>query len=190
MDNTAQPEPGAAPGRPPRAPFAVRLTLALWGAAELALFFFVVYLLGFGWAVLLLLGTSFAGAMALGSFGRRSMESMRKQFAAAQAGADPRTVKPDENLPDGTAVAGAVLLLIPGFVTDLFGLALIVPGTRHLLRPLVNRFAKTSNLGKKYNARGEVVIDGEVVSETESPVRDDTGTVIEGEIEGPPRDER
>lgn len=49
--------------------------------------------------------------------------------------------------------AGGLLLLTPGFVTDLFGLSLVMPGTRHLLmfwvKRLIEKAMKNGNLNFK-----------------------------------------
>ncbi len=50
---------------------------------------------------------------------------------------------PAESLLDGAMVlAGGLLLLTPGFCTDLFGFFLLVPGTRRVLKKLLRGYLK------------------------------------------------
>jgi UPF0716 protein FxsA len=49
---------------------------------------------------------------------------------------------PGREVADGLMIAvGGTLLLTPGFVTDIFGLALLIPPSRAVLRGLLRRFA-------------------------------------------------
>jgi UPF0716 protein FxsA len=49
---------------------------------------------------------------------------------------------PGREVADGLMIAvGGTLLLTPGFVTDIFGLALLIPPSRAVLRDLLRRFA-------------------------------------------------
>jgi UPF0716 protein FxsA len=49
---------------------------------------------------------------------------------------------PGREVADGLMIAvGGTLLLTPGFVTDIFGLALLIPPSRAVLRRLLRRFA-------------------------------------------------
>ena len=50
-----------------------------------------------------------------------------------------RTVPTDELIEGGLVFAGGVLLLVPGFVTDAFGLLLLFPLTRHMTRRILRR---------------------------------------------------
>jgi fxsA cytoplasmic membrane protein len=60
-------------------------------------------------------------------------------------------------------MAGGLLLIMPGFVSDIIGLLLLIPPSRHLVR---------STLGKLFgraighSSEQPVVIEGEVVQET------------------------
>ncbi|WP_025274597.1 FxsA family protein [Haloglycomyces albus] len=176
--------------QPQRAPFAIRAVIAGWVIAEFLAFFVLVVSIGPGWSVLALLGTSVIGAVVLGSLGRRSMEAMREEFRAAQKAEGRQAPVHMGPLPNGSAVAGALLLLLPGFVTDLVGLALILPPTRGLFKPLVKRFTPkqpTPSAGTE----NDDVIDGEVISEHDgstAPKDPEERHVIEGDIEPPDDD--
>ncbi|MEL4356790.1 MULTISPECIES: FxsA family protein [unclassified Luteococcus] len=78
---------------------------------------------------------------------------------------------PAAELTDAALVlVGGVLLLLPGFVTDLFGLVFLLPLTRPLARNLVGIFAARQanragvNLDLlKARGRPDMTIDGEVI---------------------------
>ena len=62
----------------------------------------------------------------------------------------------------GASIAlAAALLIIPGFITDTFGLILLIPITRKIL---LKTFYKTSNVESHYK---DNVLDGEVVDEND-----------------------
>jgi len=108
---------------------------------------------------LLILGSLLGGAL-LRREGRRTLQALR-------ASQSTRT-SPATELADGALLGvGAFLLLIPGFVSDLFGVLLILPPTRALLRPVVKASVARrvhvvgSGLWAR-SGRGQV-IDGEVI---------------------------
>jgi UPF0716 protein FxsA len=80
--------------------------------------------------VLLLLLVSVAGAWLMKREGRRVWRSLREALDAGRM--------PNRELLDGVLVlAGGALLLLPGFVSDVVGLLLVLPFTRPLARGLV-----------------------------------------------------
>jgi len=56
-----------------------------------------------------------------------------------QAQLENRTVPTDELIEAGLVFAGGVLLVVPGFVTDAFGMLLLFPLTRHMARRILRR---------------------------------------------------
>lgn len=106
-----------------RRPGALTLALALWILVEFLAFWIVVERVGLGGAFLIGVGATLAGAVVLRQVGRGAIDGLRR---AAQGGA------PQEGaLLDGVlAAAGGVLLVLPGFVSDLVGLALAAPSLR------------------------------------------------------------
>ncbi|MBI4366457.1 MAG: FxsA family protein [Deltaproteobacteria bacterium] len=97
------------------------LTLPL---AELAVFVAVAVGIGFAWAFLLVLATSFAGALVLrhagGSHISRIRVAMREgSFTSLQADGS-----------GGLILLAGILLLIPGFITDVLGLLLLIAPLR------------------------------------------------------------
>lgn len=106
-----------------RRPGALTLALALWLVLEFVAFWIVVDRIGLAGACLVGLVATLAGVVILRHVGRGAIDGLRK---AAQGGA------PQEGaLLDGVlAAAGGALLILPGFVSDLVGLALAAPSLR------------------------------------------------------------
>ena len=120
--------------------------------------------IGFGWTLVVLL----AGAV-LGIWLARR-EGLRVARALAEAARDRRVAHVETT--DGMLVAaGGLLLLVPGLVTDVAGLLLLLPPSRALVRRRLVRAAERGAPGLR-TARirtegpvidGEVVVDGGVV---------------------------
>lgn len=94
---------------------------------------------------------------------------------------------PAGELADAALVlVGGVLLMLPGFVTDIIGFFFLLPFTRPLARRLlaflVARRMTQLGLGGVYVRRDETVIEGETVPDPPSP----GPVVIAGEIEEGP----
>ncbi len=141
------------PQAPKRAPFALRLALAVWVVSEAAAFFGLAYLIGFGYTLLIFIGTSFLGVALVQYVGAKSFRAARDYL---NSGGDP-----SRELPNGYALAGAFCLIIPGFVTDLAGLLLLFPPTRFIFRGLGRWIAARTPVMRF----GGNVIDGEVIDE-------------------------
>lgn len=152
---------------------------------ELAAVAVLVATIGFGWTILLLSGALVVGLAVAGSQARR-------QLIRLWSGAPirPRAVT------DGAWVAlGTLLVVVPGPVTTVLGLLLLLPATRAAVGPAVTALA-VSGLGRRtplvsaataahwYGARGGTArrspggdfIDGEVISVSDvSDVSDVSG---------------
>lgn len=150
------------PAAPKRAPFAFRLALATWVIAEAAAFIGLAYLIGVIPTILIAVGTTVLGVALVTNAGKKSFRSARDYL---NSGGDP-----SRELPNGYAIAGALCLIIPGFVTDLIGLLLLFPPTRLLFRGL-GRWIAASAPVMRFG--GGDVIDGEVIDERSA---DDTRT--------------
>lgn len=125
----------------------------------------------------LLVAISLAGAWLVRREGRRAWRSLREAMSTGQL--------PDKDLADTPFVmAGGVLLLIPGFLTDIVGLLLVLPFTRPLARRIGHAyFARRARRMGDIPA-GAAVYQGTVIhDEGPSPAPDD-GPVIRGEIVG------
>ncbi len=144
------------------------LIVVLYVVAELAAVIWVGSAIGvLATLGLLILGSVLGGAL-LRHEGRRTMQALR-------ASQGTRT-SPATELADGALLGvGAFLLLIPGFVSDLLGMLLILPPTRALLRPVVKASAarRVQVVGSTLwtrSGRGQV-IDGEVIDAKPSSPR-------------------
>ena len=129
--------------------------------------------IGLGWTLLVLLAGSVLGLW----LARR--EGVRAAQALAEAVGNRRV--PTAELTDGMLVAaGGVLLFVPGLVTDVAGLLLLVPPVRALVRNRLVRAAEERApelRTARIRAQGPVV-DGEVVPDGSQPER----LVIEGSV--------
>ena len=116
--------------------FAV-LTLLLVAVvvAEIAVFALAARFIGVLWTLLLVAVTSLAGAVALRRVGVRAWRRFRAAVAAGRA--------PGVEATDGVlGLTGAVLLLVPGLLTDVVGALLVLPPTRRLARLGAQRVAE------------------------------------------------
>lgn len=113
----------------------VPLALAVTAVVEIAVFVLVGHSVGFGRAILLVAATSLLGVLLLRREGVRAWQGFR---AAADAGRPP-----GERVTDGlVGLAAGLLLAVPGFVTGVAGLLLMLPPVRRLARHRVQRAAE------------------------------------------------
>ncbi|PNU19563.1 membrane protein FxsA [Geothermobacter hydrogeniphilus] len=90
-------------------------------------------LIGVGPTIALILLTGIAGAWLARSQGLELVQRIQSELAAGRM--------PTEELIDGAMVlVGGVVLLTPGFWTDLCGFICLVPGTRNLVKKLLRRW--------------------------------------------------
>jgi len=134
------------------------VVLLLYLIVEVVAVWAVASAVGALWTILLLL----AGAMVGSWLARREGgKAMRAVIAAAQSGRSGH-----QEITDGMLVAlGGVLIFLPGFVTDLLGVAAMVPPTRTMLRRAWLRRLERTRGARGYRRR-VVVVDGQVVDET------------------------
>jgi UPF0716 protein FxsA len=101
--------------------------LVIWPIAELFVMVQVAMWIGFFWMLLLLFASTVAGILILRHRGRVHWQRFRGAIDERRA--------PAREAFDGTMITlGAVLLIIPGFITSLLGLFLLFPPTRYLVR--------------------------------------------------------
>jgi UPF0716 protein FxsA len=100
------------------------IALLLLPAAEIGIVILVALLIGWLWTIILFLATSAAGVILLRRSGRSDLDRARAAFAKDGF----RAVHLE--MPGFAPIVGGILLVFPGFITDLLGLALLVPRFR------------------------------------------------------------
>jgi UPF0716 protein FxsA len=105
----------------------ILLLLIVWAAAEIFVLIKVAEAIGVVYAILLLVLSWPVGTWALRSQGRAAW---RRLSAAVAAGRSPGR----EVLDGALVLIGGLLLIIPGFISDVVGLLALLPPTRALLR--------------------------------------------------------
>lgn len=101
--------------------------LVIWPIAELFVMVQVAIWVGFFWMLILLFLSAIAGILILRHRGKVHWQRFR--------GAVDERRPPAREAFDGTMITlGAVLLIIPGFITSALGLLLLFPPTRYLVR--------------------------------------------------------
>jgi len=93
-------------------------------AAEIALFLILAALIGWLWTATLFVATSALGIFLLRRSGRRDLARVADGLAKGGLRGVTR------NTQGLASVLGAFLLILPGFITDLAGAALLVPAVR------------------------------------------------------------
>ena len=126
--------------------FRLFLLFALIPVIELALLVEVGGRIGVAPTIAVVLGTGAAGAWLARSQGLRALQRLQEAVRTAQI--------PGEEIFDGILIlAGGLLLLTPGFLTDILGFCALVPGSRYLLKTLV----KSRVRGRMQNPRDGAV---------------------------------
>lgn len=126
--------------RRPRARVVVPLAVAVWVVLEIYLLTLVAGATN-GLTVLLLLLAGFVlGAVAVRRAGSSAWRNLAASVSARQAGAAPPP-SPESGGRTGLAMLGGLLLMIPGFVSDLAALVLLFPPTRRLAGRFADRLA-------------------------------------------------
>jgi len=160
----------------------VGLGLVAAAVVEIVVLVFVVQHIGIGLTLVLLLATTLFGAWLLRREGSRAWRRFRQ---AADAGRPPG----GEVSRGLIGLLAALLLVVPGFLSDLVGLALLVPPVRSAAVRLVQRGAekrlsptaagdlfgprkvrvrdttpsRTPRAGGRDGGDGDAVIEGEIV---------------------------
>lgn len=144
----------------------------LYVIVEVAALVAVGSAIGVLWTVLLLLAGSAVGLVLVRSQGRRVMDGLR---AASRGERSPGAA-----VADGVLFAiGSVAMFVPGLVTSVFGILLLLPVTRWALRPLVLLAAARwmPSVATATARMRPTVIDGEVVDEPSGTPQ--SGLIIE-----------
>jgi UPF0716 protein FxsA len=162
------------------------LVLPALAVVEIVVFIAVAHALGGFWAVLLGLAASLTGLVLLR---REGMKGWRRFQAAAAEGRPPG----HEVSTSLVGLLGALLLAVPGFVSSVAGLLLLLPPGRQLARHQLERYAErrvggaaASDLFGARHVRvrpgDPIVIDEEPAPAQRTPAAAIEGEVIEGEV--------
>jgi UPF0716 protein FxsA len=112
--------------------WALALLFLLVPVAELYVIYQVGDAIGVGWTFLLLAADSLLGTLLLKSQGRAVWRRFNDNLAQGRV--------PHREVIDGVLVIfGGAFLITPGFLTDIVGLALLIPPSRAMFRRLVAR---------------------------------------------------
>ncbi|MBN8870389.1 MAG: FxsA family protein [Solirubrobacterales bacterium] len=171
--------------------------LIIWPIAELFVMVQVADWIGFFWMLLLLFLSAVAGFTVLKHRGRAHWRRFRGAI-------DERRPPAREAFNGVMITAGALLLIIPGFITSALGLILLFPPTRWLLRLVAitlfaSKFkvaatsASWGNRGYGYyrsSRRTAYDIDGEAVDVTDRPDGEPLPQLRSGSESGEDQDDR
>ncbi|WP_339195378.1 FxsA family protein [Solibacillus sp. FSL R5-0449] len=113
--------------------------------AEIAVFIVIGNAIGVFYTLLLITFTSIAGVLIAKKRGTKSIQDIQKSLQQGQ----PPAVPVIETF---MIFIGGILLALPGFITDIFGLLFVSGITRNLFKPVVFYFLR------KKMKRGQVVI--------------------------------
>lgn len=103
------------------------LLLLLVPVVELFGFILVSNLIGAGKTIILMIFTSIIGIVMMQFEGRKVIADAKNEMNQGQM--------PGRKMLDGICVFfGGIMLLIPGFLTDIIGFTLVFPPTRHVYR--------------------------------------------------------
>ncbi|HEX6755656.1 MAG TPA: FxsA family protein [Mycobacteriales bacterium] len=150
--------------------------LALLLVVEIAAVVAVASWIGIGWTLLALLGFSLLGALLLRREGARAWRA----FSAAVAAGRP----PAREALDGMLVLlGALLIALPGFVSDVLGLLCILPPSRRLIGRALVGWALTRGRATIVRVRSSRGPGVDSTGPGPGPAAPGGGRVIEGEIE-------
>lgn len=97
--------------------------LALWLFGEFLAFSLVAQAIGFNGAIIAMLATSLAGALLLHRIGATARQNLFSMLS--QRGEQPGWFAPERLRTGLLAAIGAMLLVLPGFLTDGVGLLLV-----------------------------------------------------------------
>ncbi|WP_262284156.1 FxsA family protein [Micromonospora sp. MA102] len=160
--------------------------LLLLALVELTVFVLVGRGIGFGFAVLLVFAASLLGLVLLRREGMRAWRGFRAAVESRQP--------PGQQVTDGlVGLLGALLLALPGLVSGLVGLLLLVPPVRRLARAGVRRATerRVSSMvaGDLFGPRRVRVRRGaaQPTPAPQPPPVTEPGRAIEGEIVEPGR---
>jgi len=127
------------------------------------------------WTILLLIADSILGAWVIRREGGRAWAALRSALTSGQM--------PAKELADGALILiGGTLMLTPGFVTDLFGIVLILPFTRPLARRALTGVVTRRLMGAGAAAYMPRTGPASAPGNQQRPHPNPGGSVVEGEV--------
>jgi UPF0716 protein FxsA len=112
--------------------FVVLFTMFLWIFAEMSVFFYVADQIGFGGAVLFTIATSYAGVCLLRRVGVAARQSFFEMLRRSENG---YFYFENGLRGGGLSALAAVLLIIPGFISDAVGVFFALASAHFWFRP-------------------------------------------------------
>jgi UPF0716 protein FxsA len=133
---------------------------------ELAVVVLLASTIGLGWTLLLVVGTFALGLALAGSQVKRQIRNLQSGLTSPQGA-----------VTDGALIAlGTVLTVMPGLVSSVLGLLLLVPPTRALARPAVAAVAA------RRLARVPLIVTPTGAAYRPGFARHATGDYVDGEV--------
>lgn len=159
----------------------------LYVVVEVAALVAVGSALGVLWTVVLLIGGSLIGSLLVRSQGRRVLDGLQRASRGERSAGGA--------VADGALfAAGSVAMFVPGLVTTVIGLLLLIPPTRWLLRPAVMWAAGRwlPQVATATRRMRPTVIDGEILDDhvddsTRTPNASGPAAILEGQVIEPDR---
>jgi UPF0716 protein FxsA len=150
------------------------LLVALFIAVPLVEIYVIIQVgqaIGAWWTILLLVIDSILGSWLIRHEGSRAWRALSEALDSGRM--------PAKELADGALILiGGTLMLAPGFVTDAFGVLMILPVTRPLFRRLLTRVVARRLV--VFGAPGSPPFSGG--GDAQRPGPDPEGPVIRGEV--------
>ena len=104
----------------------IKLLLLLLPLAEIAVFIWVGRMIGVAWTLLLIIASTVLGILLM----RKQGFKMLREFAE---NARHRRAEPSDVMEGSFIFLGGILLILPGFITDIIGLLCLIPFIRRAL---------------------------------------------------------
>ncbi|MET4926650.1 FxsA family protein [Streptomyces sp. PSRA5] len=184
--------PPAAPQRS-RARKIVPLGIALWLVLEIWLLTVVADATNALTVLALLIGAGILGSVVVKRAGRRAFRNLTETLQQAQRqqqnpGAENADESANTSSGNGFLMLGGLLIMLPGLISDAFGLVLLIPPVRSLLSRRVER-----SLERRMRAAGPGGLGDAFQQAQQARMSRPDGKVVQGEVikndePGPPRD--
>ncbi|QIG43229.1 FxsA family protein [Nocardioides anomalus] len=154
-----------------RRPLLVWALFALFVVVPLVEIYVIIQVgqaIGPWWTILLLVADSVLGSWLIKREGGRAFRALREAIDSGRM--------PAKELADGGLIlVGGTLMLAPGFVTDIFGIAMILPFTRPFFRGVLTRVVASRLVVTRLGG-------GSRPGAARRPGPDPEGPVVRGEV--------